>query len=160
MPVERHSITPTITGGAYSDNDVVGGLLTFTGLRGGTLQSILVCDNAAQAVDYLLLLFNAAPTSIADNATFDITDADLAKIIYQHRLYAFPHVNADNKPQRQVFTDNSYSYEYNLDVPLWSEGGTLYGFLITTGGPVPTYAATSDITIVLQVETAHKRAGT
>ena len=28
---------------------VVGGLLTFSGLRNGTLQAITICDNAAQA---------------------------------------------------------------------------------------------------------------
>ena len=142
MAIRRFKVTPTVTAGGYSANDVVGGLLTFGGLRNGTLQSITICDNAAQAVDYFLVLFEAAPTGISNNATFDIADADLDKIIYQDSL--------TSASERQAFTDNSYHYLYGLSVPLWSAGGTVYGFLITTG--TPTYAATSDITVTLQVK--------
>ncbi len=142
MVIRRYKVTPTVTAGAYSTNDVVGGLLTFSGLRNGTLQAITICDNATQAVNYLLVLFESAPTTIADNATFDIADADLDKIIYQDSL--------TSASERQAFTDNSYHYLYGLSVPLWSAGGTVYGFLITTS--TPTYAATSDITVTLQVK--------
>ena len=149
MPIVRFKVTPTVTAGAYSANDVVGGRLKFSGLRVGTLQSITICDNAAQAVDYILVLFESQPTNITDNDTFDITDADLDKIIYQDSL-----TSASN---RQAFTDNSYHFLYNLDVPLRSAGGTVYGFLITPG--TPTYAGTGDITVTLQVETEGERAG-
>ena len=142
MVIRRYKVTPTVTAGAYGANDVVGGLLTFSGLRNGTLQAITICDNAAQAVDYLFVLFESVPTTIADNATFDIADADLSKIIYQDSL--------TSASERQAFTDNSYHYVYGLSVPLWSAGGTIYGFLITPG--TPTYAATSDITVTLQVK--------
>ncbi len=149
MAIVRFPQLLVVTAGAYSANDVVGGLITFAGLDNGTLQSILICDNAAQAVGYILELFNAAPTDISDNATFDIIDADLKKIIYEDELLS--------EVDRRAFTDNSYHRLFNLDVPLWSEGGTIYGFLITTG--TPTYAATTDVTVVLQVETSGKRAG-
>jgi hypothetical protein len=143
MAIRRYKVTPAVTASsAYSANDVVGGMLTFGGLSNGTLQSITICDNATQAEDYLLVLFESAPTTIADNATFDIADADLDKIIYQDSL--------TSSSNRQAFTDNSYHYLYGLSVPLWSAGGTVYGFLITTG--TPTYAATSDITVTLQVK--------
>ena len=143
MAIRRYKVTPTVsTSPTYAANDVVGSILTFSGLRNGTLQAITICDNAAQAVDYLLVLFESAPTTIADNATFDIADADLDKIIYQDSL--------TSSSNRQAFTDNSYHYLYGLSVPLWSAGGTVYGFLITTG--TPTYAATSDITVTLQVK--------
>ena len=142
MVIRRYKVTPTVTAGAYGANDVVGSLLTFSGLRNGTLQAITICDNAAQAVDYLLVLFESAPTTIADNATFDIADADLDKIIYQDSL--------TSSSNRQAFTDNYYHYLYGLSVPIWSAGGTVYGFLITTS--TPTYAATSDITVTLQVK--------
>jgi len=149
MPIIRFKVTPTVTAGAYSANDVVGGRLKFIGLRRGTLQSITICDNAAQAVDYILVLLESVPTDITDNATYDITDSDLNKIVYQDSL-----TSASN---RQAFTDNSYHYLYNLDVPLVSAGGAIWGFLITSG--TPTYAATSDITVILQVETEGQRAG-
>ena len=142
MVIRRYKVTPTVTAGAYSANDVVGGLLTFSGLRNGTLQAITICDNAAQAVDYLLVLFESQPSVIDDADTFDLGDADLAKIIYQDSL--------TSSSNRQAFTDNSYHYLYGLSVPIWSAGGTVFGFLITPG--TPTYAATSDITVTLQVK--------
>jgi hypothetical protein len=143
MAIRRYKVTPTVTASsAYTANDVIGGLLTFSGLRNGTLQSITVCDGAAQAVDYLLVLFESAPISIADADEFDFGDLDLTKIIYQDSL-----TSASN---RQAFIDNSYHYLYGLSVPIWSEGGTVYGYLITTD--TPTYAATSDITVTLQVK--------
>ena len=142
MVIRRYKVTPTVTAGAYSANDVVGGLLTFSGLRNGTLQSITICDHASQSVDYELILFESAPTDISDNAAAAIADADLDKIIYQDSL--------TSSSNRQAFTDNSYNYLYGLSVPIWSAGGTVYGFLITTS--TPTYAATSDITVTLQVK--------
>ena len=149
MPVERFKKTPVVTAGAYSGNDVVGGRLQFAGCTGGTLQAITVCDNAAQTGDYLLVFFESAPTDITDNAAFDIADADLAKIIYQTTLAS--------ATQRQAFSDNAYYYVYNLDVPLKGTGGDIYAFLIALG--TPTYAATSDVTVTIQVETKGARAG-
>ena len=142
MPIVRFKTTPTVTAGAYSANDVVGGRLQFIGWRHGTLQSVTITDAAAQAVDYVLVFFESQPTDITDNATFDIADADLGKIIYQDGL--------TSSANRQAFTDNSYHYLYGLSVPIWSAGGTVFGFLITPG--TPTYAATSDITVTLQVK--------
>lgn len=149
MAIQRFKVTPTITAGAYSANDVIGGHLEFIGLRTGTLQSITITDNAAQAVDYVLVLFEAQPTDITDNSTFDIADADLVKIIYEDIL--------TSSATRRAFTDNSYHFLYSLDVPLAATGNSIWAFLITTG--TPTYSATGDITITLQVETTNKRAG-
>lgn len=149
MPIKRFKIKPTITAGAYSANDVVGGRLQFTGWISGTLQSITVCDNAAQAVDYILVFFESEPTDIADNAPADIADADLDKIIYNDSL-----LDASDK---KAFVDNSFVFLYNLDVPMWATGKSIFAYLITPG--TPTYAATDDITVTVQVETSGKRAG-
>jgi len=143
MAIQRFLQKLVVTAGAYSANDVVGGLITFTGLRGGVLEAIAITDNAAQSVDYLLVLFESAPTDITDNATFDIADADLVKIIYQHTL--------TSATDRQAFTDNSYHFAHNLYKRLRSAGGTIYGFLITPG--TPTYAATTDVSVMLDVDT-------
>lgn len=143
MPVERFQVTPVVTAGAYSANDVIGGLLTFKGLRGGTLQGVTITDKAAQSVDYLLVLFDEAPTNIVDNATFDIADADLSKIIRRLDLTAASH--------RQAFTDNAIYSRDSLDIPIRAQCAALTAFLITLG--TPTYATTSDITVVLQVDT-------
>ena len=149
MAVERFKITPVVTAGAYAANDVVGGRLQFSGFRLGTLQSITICDNAAQAVDYFIVFFESQPTDITDNATFDIADADLDKIIYEEIL--------TSASTRRAFTDNSYHFLYNLDVPLKGAGSDIYAFLITPD--TPTYVAITDITVTLQVETTGKRAG-
>ena len=147
--IQRFKVTPVVTAGVYSANDVVGGRLQFTGFKQGTLQSITICDNAAQSVDYFIVLFASQPTDIADNATFDIADADLAKIVYEDTLTA--------ASTRRAFTDNSYHFLYGLDVPIRGVDDDIYAFLITPG--TPTYAATSDVTVIMQVDVTGKRAG-
>lgn len=158
MPkVERFQVSPTVTvpGTPYSAFDVVGGLLTFTGLRGGKLRGITVKDNANQSsVQYLLVLFESAPTTIADNSPYAIANADLQKIIFQWKL---PQPEEAQHPAGafggvQIFANNCYFFDYGLDYPLWSAGGAVYGFLIINGATVPTYAATTDVTISLLVE--------
>lgn len=141
--VERFAVTPTVSNGvAYAANDVVGARLRFSGWGERRLQSITIADNDAQAVDYFLVFFDETPTDITDNATFDIADADLAKIVYERTL--------TSASQRRAFTDNSYHREFELDVALRSKEGTgdLWAFLITTG--TPTYTSTSAITVSLQ----------
>lgn len=139
----RFSVTPTVTVGAYSANDIIGARLQFIGIYSGTLQSILITDNAAQNVDYMLILFDSVPTDIADNATFDIADADLPKIIARISLTA--------TATRTAFSDNSISLLSGQTTPIRSiEGdGDIWAFLYSPG--TPTYAATTDVTVVLQV---------
>jgi len=142
MPIVRFPVTPSVTAGSYSANDVVGGRLTFVGFRGGSIQSITIVDNSAQSVDYLLVLFESSPTDITDNNTYAIADADLPKIIKQLTLTAASH--------RQAFDNNAIYTLENLDVPLGVVGRAIFAFLITTG--TPTYAATTDITVTIQVD--------
>jgi len=148
VPIIRFKANPTITAGAYSANDVIGGRMQFPGLTVGTLQAITITDAASQHVAYNLFLFESQPTNISDNAALDIADADLPKIIYD---------DAFATTTRQAFNSNSMHRLYNLDVPLWATGDSVWGFLSTTG--TPTYAATSDITVILQVETNSLRVG-
>lgn len=147
--VQRFIVAPTVTAGAYSANDVVGSRLRFPGLHSGTLQAITICDAAAQSVDYFIVFFASQPTDITDNATFAVADADLEKIIYEDTLTA--------ANTRRAFTNNSYHFLFNLDVPLVGDNSDVYAFLITTG--TPTYAATTDITVTLQAEIHGLRAG-
>ena len=144
MPLTKFSVTPTVsTTPAYSANDVIGGRLQFFGARRGRLYGVSVTDNAAQNVAYFLVLFDAIPTNITDNATFDIADADLDNIIRIEDL---------NTTYRTAFTDNSITIKDGLDVPLKSEetDGDLWAFLYSSG--TPTYASTTDITVTLWIE--------
>lgn len=151
----RFQVTPGVSTTAYTASDVVGGLLTFTGLRGGTLVGVTVADKASQTnVRYILVLFESAPTSIADNANADIADADLAKVVFQW-LIPYPE-GAEHPPQGfsgvQAFADNALYYSYGMRYPIWSAGGSIYGFLILKDAALPTFAATNDITVSLLVE--------
>lgn len=78
-----------ITAGAYSDGDVVGGLLDLNKLvgagGGGTIRQVLIVDEDQQDAAFDLYLFDADPTGteIADNAVFATTmdaDAQLKKV--------------------------------------------------------------------------------
>lgn len=137
-------VTPTVTAGAYSISDVIGGRLQFSGVRSGSLQTISIADNAAQNVDYRLVLFSSVPTDITDNATFDVADADLKNIMFDRTYTAATY--------RKAFTDNSHHLIEDLDVELRSEesDGDWWGFLIAV--TAPTYAATSDVTVTLWVD--------
>ncbi len=148
MPIILHKKTLTVTAGIYSANDVVGGRIEFKGFTNGTLQSITITDAAAQNVAYLMVFFESVPTDITDNATFDIADADLPKIIYHDTI---------STGNRVAFTDNSFQALRGLDEPLKGAGGNVFAFLITLD--TPTYAATTDITVILQVEDSNKRRG-
>jgi hypothetical protein len=156
MPVVRFPETPTVsTSPAYAANDVVGSVLIFTGLRSGTLQGITITDKNSQNVDYVLTLFESAPTTtFTDNSTFTLDDADLPKIIYETTL--------SGVADRKAFTNNSFHQLLNLDDPLIATGRAIHGFLHTTG--TPTYNSTSDITVILQVDidyvSAHSKRGT
>jgi hypothetical protein len=69
--------TPVITAGAYSDNDVIGELMTFQSrVPAGVIRHITVIDriNLKAAINFHI--YNAVPTVIADNAAFAPADAD------------------------------------------------------------------------------------
>ena len=156
MALIRFQQTPTVTvpGTAYIPYDVIGGLLTFTGLRGGKIKAVTIADRASQTtVQYLLVLFESAPTTIADNSPYDIADADLAKIVFGWKMPQ-PETAEITGPfgGAQAFADNGYMFSYGLDYPVWSAGGAIYGFLILISGNVPTFATTTDLTISLLVE--------
>ena len=133
-----------MTAGAYAANDVIGARLQFVGVGEGVLEAVTVADNAAQNVSYVLVIFKSVPTDITDNNPFDIADADVRNIIYVADLPT---------TTRRAFTDNSISLVQEMAVPVASNesDGDLWAFLYTTG--TPTYAATSDITVTLQVST-------
>ena len=75
-----------VTAGIYSAADAVGNKMTFTNLggssrRGGEIRTAVLTDASKQAVDLILVLFNRSFTAVADNAPFDVTDADLVNIV-------------------------------------------------------------------------------
>ena len=147
MGIAIYRVSPTVTAGAYSANDVVGGTLTFSGVSKGILRAVTVVDQAKQAGALQLVLFDAVPTDIADNGTFDIADADLLNVI------GAVHLTDTAGGDKFDFTDNKIYMRQGLNIPLRSDeaGQAIYGFLIALG--TPTFAATTDVQVQLHIET-------
>ncbi|MFA4834852.1 MAG: hypothetical protein WC749_02105 [Dehalococcoidia bacterium] len=138
------SITPTITAGAYTANDCVGGIQTLTNairVSAGTavLQSVTVRDLAMQNATLQILFFNASPATgtYGDADEFDLNDTDSGLCI------GMVEVNASDY---KSLKDNSIGMVKNIGLPLKATTGTsLFALIKTTG--TPTYASTSDLKI-------------
>lgn len=134
--------TPTITAGAYSANDAVGGMMTLTsaGLGGqssGIINSITIIDLAKQSLGIDIFIFDRSFTPTADNAAFDPSDGDMANCIGVISVSA-----SDYYP----WADGSVACKTNVNIPyvIPSDGTTIYAQAVTRG--TPTYAATTDLT--------------
>jgi len=142
--------TPTVTVGAYAANDAVGGLLTFVdagpnALSGGSNSGVYVdgavlTDLAKQDIQLDLVLFNQSFTATADNAAFDISDTDMLNVVGVINFVSYTDAN-----------DSSFCAVRGLNIPVLIENasGALYGQLVTRGAP--TYAATTDIQVRLNI---------
>ena len=137
--------TPTVTVGAYSAKDAVGGLLTFADaarVSGGaiTIQAVVVSDLAAQSAGLVLALYDRTFTNTADNAAFDPSDADALNCIGYVAILASDYV---------AFADNAIATVRNIGLPAVLNGTSLFGQLMCTG--TPTYAGTSDMQVTVGI---------
>lgn len=137
------SQTPTITAGAYTALDAVGGLLTFTGMArqsGGTvlIHTVTVTDLADVKAALTLVLFDRTFTATSDNAAFDPSDADLLNIVGIVPIAASDYAD---------FNDNAAAVRGNLGIVATLDGTSLFGQLFLPAGSAPTYASTSDLTV-------------
>lgn len=140
----------TVDTSAYGTGDSIGGKLTFTNAvcsnsSSFVVQSVIIADRSANAVDYDLVLFKSNPsgsTTITDQAAFDPADADLPLILPVIRIE-----DTDNF----AFADNSVSSLSSLSSGgfVTATGGVLYGALVSRG--TPTYANAADVTVTLGV---------
>ena len=128
---------------AYSDGDVIGGLLDLSDLcgagGGGTIRQVRLVDDHAQSEPLDLYLFDGKPTVIADHAAFagSMAVGDLAKLIGVISIAAADYV-----------TLNSNEYVIKDDINLSHGTGQLWGYLVANGG-TPDYNATTDLTLFL-----------
>ena len=133
-------VTVTPDTDAYTAGDVVGGLLTFPvmgrNMDGGILQSAVIIDQDSVAAEMTLYLFDAEPSTIADDAAFAPTVADLNKLIRVVTFAAADYV-----------TVNSLDYLVVDDINGVLPKNQVYGYLVC--GATPTF--TNDITIRLMV---------
>jgi len=150
IPVLGEGITvtqkPTITAGAYSANDAVGGLLTFANVGrtsvsngGSILTNVVIIDDAGQDAELELWLFDRTFTAMSDNAAWAPSEADLENLI------AVVSTEDSGQGWLAAGTPSAIDIECMKRIDLTSGGTSLFGQLVTRG--TPTYAATDDITV-------------
>ncbi|MFN8530186.1 MAG: hypothetical protein U0670_16425 [Anaerolineae bacterium] len=134
-------LTPTITAGAYSAGDVIGGLLAFDVFSpggGGSIRRITLIDADDEKAPLKLYLFSSAPGSLADNAAFVLPTADLRKLIDVVTVSASDYASLNG---------DAYAVKRDLEVDYPNTNGKLYAYLVCDG--TPTYGATNDLTVRL-----------
>lgn len=139
----------TVDTNAYTANDVVGGLLTFNVANaggGGVIRWASIVDDDNEKAELALYLFDATPTTIADDAAFAPAIADLkkyiGKILFQAADYETINSNAVAMIGHGVSTDL-------LNIDFNTTNGNIYGYLVCTA--TPTYTAVTDLTIRLGI---------
>lgn len=146
MPYNRQitsEVALTVTLDAYTANDVVGGLITFevgSAGGGGTVRWVRLVDDHNQSEPYVLYLFNAAPTVIANDAAFAPAVADLNKLVGRVVIAATDY---------STINSNGWAMVDELALDYTADGGALYGYLVATD--TPDYNAATDLTIALHV---------
>lgn len=136
------SQTPTVTAGAYSAGDAVGGLLTFANAArvaggGGVIKDLIILDDAGQDAELELWLFNATITAMADNAAWAPSEADLRKLVAIISTSDGAGFAAGTPSAARV----EASQRYDLTAT------SMFGQLVTRG--TPTFAATDDVTAIV-----------
>lgn len=134
--------TITVATTAYTASDVVGGLLTFSlpsASGSGALCQFRLTDAANQKEPYTLYLFDAAPSTIADDAAAALTIADLKKCIARVDIAAADYTTINSLAIAIVDV-----VEENAAIFYKTDGkGNLYGYLVA--GDTPDYAAATDL---------------
>ena len=146
--VVSQNLTVSPTGGitvaldAYTDGDVVGGLLTFdvhTAMGGGLINRVRLVDEDSQDEPYNLYLFNAVPSTIVDDAAFAPTVADLQKLIAVVSISGATTVNS-----LDYWMSSALNYAFT------AQNGNLYGYLVATGG-TPDYINADTLSLYLDI---------
>lgn len=138
-------VEPTVTLAAYTANDVVGGLLTFsvaTGPRRGVIRQLLLVDEDSQAETYTLYLFSDTPTTIADADAFAPTIADLRKLIGTVAIASASYVTVNSLDYINILA---------IDLEFFTSSGNIYGYLVATDTPDYTNADTLYLRLSVEV---------
>jgi hypothetical protein len=131
---------------AYSANDIVGGLLTFdlnSPSGCGILQNLKITDEDNEGAALDVYIFNAAPSTIADDAAGALVIADLDKLITKVEIAAADY-EAVNSLKFVIKDEGSEGLNraYVTD-----SKGNLYAYIICTA--TPTYANAKAIKMTL-----------
>lgn len=139
------TITPLITATTYAANKQLGtatkvpAAVSATG-AGATLMSVVIMDKGNQKSAIDILFFNAQPTTVADGATFDITDAELVSKFLGRIVVPNTNYKSNNTSNADVAVGNIWQ-----KVKALSNSADLWCVLVCQG--TPTYASTSDLVL-------------
>jgi len=148
--VKEVSVTPTVGTDAYTAGDVVGGLMSFqfTGHHpfDGIIRSVRLVDDYAQSEEYTLYIFNQKPSTIADDAAFAPTEADLLKLVTTVAVATgdWAEINSNDWALLGEHEDTA------MGVYVHSYNGYLY--MYAQAADTPDYNAADDLTITMTVE--------
>lgn len=142
-------VVPTVTAGAYSANDVVGGVLTFANAArnsgdGGVIESIVISDRGNVGAALTIVFFSATPSSaIADNGAFTwgTSDADLALFVGS--------VDIATSDYKTLATGKKTATKSGVGIGYACAATSLFAYIIGTAGP--TYVATTDLGCLISV---------
>lgn len=140
-------VAPTVTAGAYTGGDIMGGLLTFNVSKIAEnpvlITGVQVACKAAVTPNLKLILFSADPSSTTktDNAAYSLAAADAFKVITVIDLSGETWV--DHGTPNTIEKTN-----LGIVADLVSETGALYALLIDDTGV--TLTSTSDIQVRLR----------
>ena len=137
---------PTITAGAYSANDAVGGLLTFANAArvsggGGIVKSLIILDDEGQDAELELWLFSVTFTAMADNDAWAPSEGDMENLVGIVTTTDGAYFQAAAGARSAARVEASQRYDLTAT--------SLFGQLVTRG--TPTYAATDDISVILGI---------
>jgi hypothetical protein len=137
------TVTPAIASFAtpFTADDVVGEVNTVLSMSGAgqgvdSLGSIVLIDYAKQKAATDIFFFDSLPTISADNAAFDMTDANAAKCIGFVSIAAADYVDSASN---SIATKRGVS----LLMPGVNIGEAIYCVFVTRG--TPTYTAAGDL---------------
>ena len=139
------TITPTITGGAYSVDDAIGGRMEFTGAKylGGVLiESVTIIDKASVHGEIDIVFFSKTFTATADNDVFAPSDADLANAVGGIKIRSTDYIAFSTNSLACVASNMVY-----LNAPASGSDMSLWAQMVVRGAV--TYASTSDLIIKL-----------
>lgn len=143
------TVTPTVTNGAYSAGDIVGGLMTFSNVApavdaGFVLARVQVAFKANITSSMRLILFSADPTSTTktDNAAYSLAAGDAFKVT------ATLPINSLGGYRSSHGTPATYSL-FGLNIAIKPASGTrdIYALLVDDTGV--TLTSTSDVQVRL-----------
>ena len=145
MALDKFTVTPTVTAGAYTALDCIGGRQQLKGAasRRCVVERTILVDTAGNNVDYYIAFYDAVPTDVTDNNPFAPARADNTKVLATIPLTAasmrFP-FQTGSMHQNGIWHPELISAE---------DDGDIWFFLWSPGAP--TYGNTGDLSLIFEL---------